>query len=166
MRRDLKREMKRKAILDAAVKVFARDGFHLSRIADIASEAQVGHGTVYLYFDGKESVLLTIFEEIMAQVLSDIQRAVKDGRNAEDKLRMLAVALNQIVGDNRELASLLLIETRHTSRVLQGGALDRIGDFIRFFQDILQDGVADGSFRGISTRRRWRRSSTPDWTAC
>ena len=60
---------KRRLILDAAVRVFARDGFHTSRVGDIAEEAGVAHGLLYHYFSSKDEVLLTVFSENWSELL-------------------------------------------------------------------------------------------------
>ena len=65
-------EEKRRVILDAAVRVFARKGFHASRVGDIAEEAGVAHGLLYHYFSSKDEVLETIFREHWTALLERI----------------------------------------------------------------------------------------------
>ena len=60
---------KRRQILDAAVKVFAKNGFYNSKVLDIAKEAGVANGTVYLYFPSKDDILISIFEEQMGELI-------------------------------------------------------------------------------------------------
>ena len=80
-----KEEDKRKRILEAAVKVFAREGFYNAKIGAVSQEAQVAHGTIYLYFKSKEDLLVSIFQsnlrelvhyvslEIQKELLLDVQ---------------------------------------------------------------------------------------------
>ena len=67
-------EEKRRLILDAAVRVFARDGYHTSRVGDIAEEAGVAHGLLYHYFSSKEEVLATLFRENWGELLRRFAR--------------------------------------------------------------------------------------------
>ena len=82
---------KRRLILDAAIRVFARRGFHACRVSDVADEAGVAYGLVYHYFDSKEKILNTLFQErwqLMLDAIVHIDRD-KDGP-ARDKLYLLA----------------------------------------------------------------------------
>ena len=71
--RSIASEEKRRLILDAAVRVFARKGFHTCRVGDIAEEAGVAHGLLYHYFSSKDEVLETIFRETWAELLAAIR---------------------------------------------------------------------------------------------
>src|SRR5213596_3892904 len=86
-------EDKRRLILDAAVRVFARSGFHTSRVGDIAEEAGVAHGLLYHYFSSKDEVLETIFRETWAQLLADIQEIEESGAPAVEQLQQATVRL-------------------------------------------------------------------------
>jgi len=147
MRRDDKKALKRQRLLESAVTVFARDGFHQARISDIATEAGVGHGTFYLYFDGKEEVLLAIHDELMKQALDEVRHATSTGTNAVEKLELLTRALYKMVEENRALTQLLLVESRYMRQFMRSGAMNRIQDFVDFVEEILREGVEDGTFR-------------------
>ncbi|MBM3213838.1 TetR/AcrR family transcriptional regulator [Candidatus Poribacteria bacterium] len=142
-----KKERKRRDILAAAVQVFARDGFHAARISDIADLAGVGHGTIYLYFETKEALLLTVFDELMSEAIADVKSAADSGTDASDRLRRFVDAQATMVEQNRALTALLLLEAPHTSRFLRSGALERIGDYVRFIEGIVRAGVGDGTLR-------------------
>jgi TetR/AcrR family fatty acid metabolism transcriptional regulator len=142
-----KKHLKRTRILESAVQVFARDGLDRARISDIARGAGVGHGTVYLYFDSKDAILLTIFEELMAQVLVELRQAGGSGRDAVEKLRNVVATQARLVAENRELSALLLLEARHSRRFFQSRALDRVADYVALLGDLLREGVAEGVFR-------------------
>src|SRR3981081_2376837 len=77
----------RARILDAAIKVFAERGFHTATVAEIARAAGVADGTIYLYFKGKDDLLLRLFDEKMTELLADAKAALAREHTAPDKLR-------------------------------------------------------------------------------
>jgi TetR/AcrR family fatty acid metabolism transcriptional regulator len=81
---------KRRVILDAAVRVFARQGFHTCRVSDIADEAGVAYGLVYHYFSSKEQILDTLFLERWDVMLAAIAETDGSEVSPEDKLRAIA----------------------------------------------------------------------------
>jgi TetR/AcrR family transcriptional regulator, fatty acid metabolism regulator protein len=86
-------EEKRRLILDAAVRVFARKGFHASRVGDIAEEAGVAHGLLYHYFASKDEVLETVFRENWAVLLARIRAVEESDAPAREQLRHVAAIL-------------------------------------------------------------------------
>jgi AcrR family transcriptional regulator len=86
-------EEKRRLILDAAVRVFARSGFHTSRVGDIAEEAGVAHGLLYHYFASKDEVLETIFRENWAILVDRLDAIEQSGEPAYDQLRHVAAVI-------------------------------------------------------------------------
>jgi TetR/AcrR family fatty acid metabolism transcriptional regulator len=84
---------KRRLILDAAVRVFARKGFHACRVGDIAEEAGVSHGLLYHYFDSKHELLETVFRETWSEVLAAIAAVEESGEPAREQLRQVAKIL-------------------------------------------------------------------------
>ena len=84
---------KRRIILDAAVRVFARQGFHTCRVSDIADEAGVAYGLVYHYFQSKDEVLDTLFLERWDVMLDAIRAVDTPGTPARDKLRAIASSM-------------------------------------------------------------------------
>src|SRR5213593_4351016 len=83
-------EDKRGLILHAAVRVFARKGFHASRVGDIAEEAGVAHGLLYHYFRSKDEVLETIFRETWTELVVDTERIEQSGVPLREQLRRFA----------------------------------------------------------------------------
>src|SRR5256885_15696648 len=78
---------KRARILDAAIRVFAERGFHSATVAEIARAAGVADGTIYLYFKGKDDLLLRLFDEKMNELLAEVKAAVAQERTAPGKVR-------------------------------------------------------------------------------
>jgi TetR/AcrR family fatty acid metabolism transcriptional regulator len=81
---------RRRELLDAAVRVFARKGFHASRVGDIAEEASVAHGLLYHYFRSKDEVLETIFHEAWEQLATETDRIEASGAPVREQLRRFA----------------------------------------------------------------------------
>jgi TetR/AcrR family fatty acid metabolism transcriptional regulator len=81
---------RRGELLEAAVRVFARKGFHSSRVGDIATEAGVAHGLLYHYFRSKDEVLETIFRETWSELVADTERIEASGVSLREQLRRFA----------------------------------------------------------------------------
>jgi TetR/AcrR family transcriptional regulator, fatty acid metabolism regulator protein len=97
---------KRSAILDAALRVFAKHGFAAARVSDIAAAAGVGKGTVYLYFESKEDLLMGVFEARVDEILSMIDEMVVSGVSPREGLRTFFDAALDLVASNVELLDL------------------------------------------------------------
>src|ERR1700752_14092 len=95
---------KRELILRAATRVFARNGYFNSKVADIARAADVADGTVYLYFKSKEEILHSIFDQKMAEAIASGRELIKTAQDARDKLRRIAKLHLQRLGADRDLA--------------------------------------------------------------
>src|ERR1043166_1877498 len=76
-------------IIEAAIRVFARTGYYSSRVSDIAREAGIASGTIYLYFKTKEEILVTLFREKMAEFVAYLRREIADVPDPEQRLRRL-----------------------------------------------------------------------------
>jgi AcrR family transcriptional regulator len=91
--RSIASEEKRRLLLDAAVRAFARRGYHATRVGDIAEEAGVAHGLIYHYFSSKEEVLDTIFRETWSELLDAIHDVEESGEPAREQLRQVAAIM-------------------------------------------------------------------------
>lgn len=139
---------KRETILDAAIRVFARQGFHLSRVSDIAREAGVADGTIYLYFRHKEDILIAIFEEKMAQVLEELRIELAPQPDPISKLRcFISFHLGQMAR-NRELAEILQVELRLSNKFMKEYVPVRLTEYLDVIAEIVLDGQRQGIFRG------------------
>ena len=104
-----KQEKKRKDILEAAAGVFAREGFHKAKIQDVAREAGVAHGTVYLYFGSKDDLLVSVFRENIRELVEYLGSEIQKEKNAEDKLRRMISFQIELIETNPELTALMLV---------------------------------------------------------
>jgi AcrR family transcriptional regulator len=138
-------EEKRRIILDAAARVFARKGFHTSRVGDIAEEAGVAHGLLYHYFSSKDEVLETIFREHWAVLLDRIHTVESSGEPPLEQLRGIAAAMFE--GWRRE-PDVVRVVVREIARSTE--VQERAGELVKpigAIRRIIERGQADGTFR-------------------
>jgi TetR/AcrR family fatty acid metabolism transcriptional regulator len=141
-----KQEEKYNKILEAATRVFAREGFHNAKIEDVAKEAGVAHGTVYLYFGGKDDLLISIFQENLEGLVEYVGLEVEKEANAEDKLRRMISLQIELIETNSELAELMLVEFPQTGKFLSNSVIHDLAAYIDMIANILKEGVAEGAF--------------------
>jgi TetR/AcrR family fatty acid metabolism transcriptional regulator len=141
-----KQEEKYSKILDAATRVFAREGFHNAKIGDVAEEAGVAHGTVYLYFGGKDDLLISIFQENLEELVEYVGSEIEKETNAEDKLRRMISLQIELIETNSELAELMLVEFPQTGKFLNNRVIDDLAAYIDMIANILKEGVSEGAF--------------------
>ncbi|MBM3237988.1 TetR/AcrR family transcriptional regulator [Candidatus Poribacteria bacterium] len=136
---------KRRQILDAAVKVFAQNGFYNSKVLDIAKEAGVANGTVYLYFPSKDDILISIFEEQMGELIDYMEQEMQKESESLNKLRKLISMQMHLIETNSELTQLLLVELRQSKKFLKSNATDMMSKYIDMISDVLKEGIAEGA---------------------
>jgi AcrR family transcriptional regulator len=138
-------EEKRRQILDAAVRVFARSGFHTSRVGDIAEEAGVAHGLLYHYFSSKDEVLETIFREQWSVLVDRITAIEESSEPAIDQLRHVAAIVLRNWRHQPDVIRVLVREIARSPEVQQ-----RIGELVKpiaAVQRIIERGQASGELR-------------------
>lgn len=144
---------KRQRILEAAVRIFGRRGYHDARIAEIAAEARVAEGTVYLYFRNKEHLFATVFDEKMDQLLARGREIAAGREPAPERLTRLVDLHLTFLASDRDLASLFQIELRRSARLLQRVIRSKLVDYFRLLGGVLKEGIGSGEFRaGLSPR--------------
>ena len=141
------RELKRKRILRAAIEVFANKGYFSSRMTDVAKAAQVADGTLYLYFEGKEHLLLSIFDDVMGLFIERAKNEIADIDDPLDRLRVMVRMHLETLGRDRALAHVLQIETRHSRRFMSLFTRGRLGEYFSLIRAIIEEGQELGSFR-------------------
>ena len=134
---------KRERILAAAERIFARHGFFAARVSEIAKEAGVADGTIYLYFKSKDDLLISLFEHRMKQVNDELRRAIADRPPAE-QLRAFIRAYLQLVSDEPAAVEVLTIELRQSSKFMKEYENPQFADFLRMLGGIIADGQARG----------------------
>ena len=138
---------KRERILDAAERVFARSGFFHARVSEIAREAGVADGTIYLYFKSKDDLLISLFESRMERVTGEMAAAVDAAGPAHpDRLRAFIATYFEMVARHPELAEVLTVELRQSSKFMKEYQNPRFGDFLKLLGRIIADGQEAGAF--------------------
>jgi len=138
---------RRRQILDAAVRVFARQGFHATRVSDIADEAGVAYGLVYHYFPSKEAVLNELFAERWSLLLGAIEEA--DGAGGPHRERLAAVA-GFIVDSYRYDPNLMKVIIVEVTRAANSFGQTHLAEIRRAYESIAKivaDGQKEGAFR-------------------
>src|SRR5687767_13235005 len=106
----MSREDKRRRIIDAAVEVFAEKGFFGARVSEIAERAGVADGTIYLYFKSKDDILISLFEEKMAEILERFVAMLAEVTDTEEKMRRYIIEHLKIVSEQPKLMQVLTVE--------------------------------------------------------
>jgi len=109
---------KYEAILRAAIKVFARGGFFNSKVADVAREAGVADGTVYLYFKNKDDILVSIFNDFMDLALAKGRASLAEVDDPQEKLKRIVYRHLESLGRDRDLAIVFQVELRSSSKFM------------------------------------------------
>jgi TetR/AcrR family transcriptional regulator, fatty acid metabolism regulator protein len=136
---------KRALILEAAVRVFARKGYHAARVGDIAAEAGVAHGLLYHYFDSKEKLLESIFRETWTELLAALEKVEDDVRPADEQLRQVAAILLRSWRDDPDLVRVLVREVARSPQL--GGRVDEIERAFAVLERIIERGQREGELR-------------------
>lgn len=147
---------KRRTILDAAVRVFARQGFHTCRVSDIADEAGVAYGLVYHYFKSKEEILDTLFLERWDVMLLAIAEADASERVPRDKLRAIASFIVDSYRHDPDLMKVIIVEVTRAANTFGLTHLAKIREAYGLIGGIVARAQEDGTFR---------REITPEFAA-
>jgi len=144
---------KRRLILDAAIRVFARQGFHATRVSDIADEAGVAYGLVYHYFTSKDEVLDTLFLERWNVLLEVIREADATDRAAREKLTQIAGFIVESYRHDPDLMKVIIVEVTRAANTFGRTHLEKIREAYGLIAEIVAKAQANGEFRGDVTPR-------------
>jgi len=170
---------KHQKIIQAAIKVFARKGFFSARISDIAKEAKVADGTIYLYFNNKYDILISIFEEEIGKIILQVKLAIEQEEDPRQMLEVFARQHLSLVEEKRELAEVLQMELRQSNKFMKEyrntkfieyvdiiSAIIHKGQEMQLFRQDILPGVAKRAFFGAldEMSRLWVLSPDPTYT--
>ena len=134
-------------IIDAAIRVFARNGYYNSRVSDIAREAGIAAGTIYLYFKTKDEILVTLFREKMAAWVASVRREIAGEPDAVAKLRKLVALHFQVLEQHPDLAEVLQVELRQGHKFFRGASAHEVSAYFDLIGGVLDEGIAAGLIR-------------------
>ncbi|MGB8425166.1 MAG: TetR/AcrR family transcriptional regulator, partial [Desulfobacterales bacterium] len=134
-------------ILEAAIRVFARYGYHQSTVAKIAREAGVADGTIYLYFKNKDDILVQFFKFKTKQVFERFREEVDRGGSAAAKLQNLVRRHLEEFQRDRDLAIVYQTETHRLGRRAEAQIKEMSKMYLDIISEIVENGQAEGSIR-------------------
>lgn len=138
---------KRDAILKSATSVFASRGFFGAQVADVARDAGVAAGTVYLYFRNKDDLLVSIFEQTMREAIAEGRTAVADVTSPVEQLRVIARLHLGRMGRDRNLAVVFQVELRQSTKFMERFSSTLLHDYFALIRDVIENAKAAGVFR-------------------
>ena len=170
---------KHNKIIVAATKVFAKKGFFNARISDIAKEAKVADGTIYLYFNNKFDILISVLEEEIGKIIEQIEKAIEKETDPERMLMIFIEKHLAAMKQNKNLAEVIHIELRQSDRLVKEYRNNTFKEYIDLISEIIQKGQEQGIYRrdilpGIAKRaffgaldevsRIWTTSNNSQYT--
>lgn len=149
---------KRRRILDAAVTVFARNGFYSSKVAHIAREAGVADGTIYLYFKNKEDLLIQVFLDSMELALDRQSKALVSVEDPAEKLEIFIRTHFDVVSQSPAFAEVLTVELRQSGRFMHSTDMTLFGRYLGVIARLVAQGQEKGAFNRTLDPRRVARA--------
>ena len=143
----LEKPDKRDALLRAAIETFAQRGFFNAQVADVARTAGVAAGTVYLYFRGKDDLLISIFEKTMKDAIAAGRESIAAVPDPLAQLRTIARLHLDRMSRNRELAVVFQVELRQSTKFMERFSTTHLREYLGIIRDVIAQGQAQGVFR-------------------
>jgi len=138
---------KRERILDAAVRVFARKGFHATRVSEVAKAAGVADGTIYLYFESKDHLLISLFEHRVERLLAYLETELPRAPRAAHRLqRIIELQLGLLEGE-RDLAEVVTVILRQSTKLMKEYAAPKFNAYLDVIAGVIAEGQAAGELR-------------------
>ncbi len=144
---------KYEAILRAAIKVFAQNGFFYSKVADVAKAAGVADGTVYLYFKNKDDILVSIFNHVSEQALAHARNILAELDDPAEKLKEIVRGHLEMYARDRDLAVVFQVELRSSTKFMEQFSATKVTEYLDLIGGIIAEGQRRGVFRkGLNTK--------------
>jgi TetR/AcrR family fatty acid metabolism transcriptional regulator len=138
---------KREAILRSAIKVFAQKGYFNSKVSDIAKEAGIADGTVYLYFKSKEEILHSVFDRAMEEFIAEGKKEIAELQTADERLRRIAQLHLEKLGADRDLAVVFQVELRGSTKFMEEFSGGGFAEYLDIIKKTIEEGQKSGVFR-------------------
>ena len=134
-------------IIQSATRVFARRGFYQAKVSEIAREAGVADGTIYLYFENKDDILISLFEEQMRVVLENMKAQVASRDSAVHRLEQFALGHLKLIEQNKDMAEIIQVELRQSSKFMKSYKNEHFAQYLDLIADIIREGQEEGIFK-------------------
>lgn len=138
---------KHERILDAAVKVFAQKGFFNAKVSEIAKEARVADGTIYLYFKSKDDILIHLFEEEMEKIIRNMKDKLRAASDPLEKLKIFIKTHLGLVESNPAMAEVIQVELRQSNKFMKDYDNRRFHEYLNLLAEIVKEGQQQGLMR-------------------
>jgi TetR/AcrR family fatty acid metabolism transcriptional regulator len=135
------------AIIRSAIHVFAKKGFFLSKVSDIAKQAGIADGTVYLYFKSKDEILRSIFDRAMEEFIAEGRKELAKLSDPTEKLRRIAELHLEKLSEDRDLAVVFQVELRGSTKFMQVFSASGFRDYLEIIRKTFEEGQRGGVFR-------------------
>ncbi|ANU23636.1 TetR/AcrR family transcriptional regulator [Planococcus donghaensis] len=135
---------KYKQIIDAAVIVIAENGYHQSQVSKIAKQAGVADGTIYLYFENKEDILISVFQEKMGVFVDKLEQIIARDLNASTKLGLMIESHFDLLASDIHLAIVTQLELRQSNHELRTKINNVLREYLKLMDKILVQGMNNG----------------------
>lgn len=143
---------KRTAIIEAAIETFAKKGFHKTKISDIARAADVADGTVYLYFDNKDDLLIKSFDELISGKLDELKKMVEGEETFLARLTMFFDYHVRLFTEKPYIARFMAIELRQSTEFYEKFPdYQPIKRYLNYLQELIDEAKKEGSIRDVDT---------------
>ena len=143
----MKDESKHGKIIAAAVKVFAEKGFHNARVSEIAGEANVADGTIYLYFKNKDDILISLFEQELGKIVEDIRQGLEQEKDPLKKIERLVMNHLSMAAKQKQLMEVLGIEVRQSAKFMKKYVNKPFMEYLDLIRSIITEGQEQGLIR-------------------
>ncbi|OGQ96034.1 MAG: TetR family transcriptional regulator [Deltaproteobacteria bacterium RIFOXYD12_FULL_57_12] len=138
---------KHEKIIKAAVKVFAKKGFFSARISDIAKVAKVADGTIYLYFNNKFDILLSVFDIEIGRLINQVKELIEKETNPCRMLEIFALKHLSLLKENRSLAEIIQMELRQNNKLIKEYRVTKFSEYVDIISHVIRQGQALNLFR-------------------
>ena len=143
----MKEENKHQKILQAAIKVFSEKGFYNSRVSEIAKEADVADGTIYLYFKNKDDILISLFEEEFGKFVRNMQAELGKEKDPLQKIRRFAIIHLSLVTKHPHLGEVMGVEVRQSTKFMKEYVNQPFIEYLNIVRAVVIEGQERGIFR-------------------
>ncbi|NCQ60883.1 MAG: TetR/AcrR family transcriptional regulator [Myxococcales bacterium] len=138
---------KRERILEAAIRVFAQGGFYATRVSDIAREAGVADGTIYLYFENKDDVLISIFQDRIGKLIEVLREVAARDEPVDKRVRRIIELQLGLLEGRRDLAEVITVNLRQSSKLLKQYGAPLFTEYLELIASVIAEGQKSGVFR-------------------
>lgn len=156
-RREREHLSRKREILEAAQKVFAKEGFHQATIDEIAKEAELAKGTIYLYFKNKRELFYSLVEEKTEYLMNLLQKEAKREENAVEKLSAIVKHQLEFYEANRDFFKIITSESSRfelgLKDELRKKIMDRYLKYIDIVSQVIEEGMKEGKFKALDAKK-------------